>query len=136
MRHALRLAERALGSTAPNPAVGCVIVKDGRIAGRGWTQPGGRPHAETMALVQAGASAEGATAYVTLEPCSHHGQTPPCANALAEARIARVVAATMDLDPRVSGSGFAYLESQNVRITGGVLEEDAKRLNAGFFRKV
>ena len=136
MRHALRLAERALGSTAPNPAVGCVIVKDGRIAGRGWTQPGGRPHAETMALVQAGASAEGATAYVTLEPCSHHGQTPPCANALAEARIARVVAATMDPDPRVSGSGFGYLESQNVRITDGVLEEDARRVNAGFFRKV
>lgn len=136
MRHALRLAERALGSTAPNPAVGCVIVKDRRIVGRGWTQPGGRPHAETIALARAGESAKGATAYVTLEPCSHHGQTPPCANALADARLARIVAATTDPDPRVSGSGFAYLEKQNVRITRGVLEEDARRLNAGFFRKV
>jgi diaminohydroxyphosphoribosylaminopyrimidine deaminase/5-amino-6-(5-phosphoribosylamino)uracil reductase len=136
MRHALRLAERALGSTAPNPAVGCVIVKDGRVAGRGWTQPGGRPHAETIALAQAGASVEGATAYVTLEPCSHRGQTPPCANALAEAKIARLVAATTDPDPRVSGNGFAHLEKHGVRVTRGLLEEDARRLNAGFFRKV
>jgi diaminohydroxyphosphoribosylaminopyrimidine deaminase / 5-amino-6-(5-phosphoribosylamino)uracil reductase len=136
MRHALRLAERALGSTAPNPAVGCVIVRDGRIVGRGSTQPGGRPHAETIALGQAGAAAEGATAYVTLEPCSHHGQTPPCANALADAKIARVVAATTDPDPRVSGSGFAHLEIRGVRVTRGVLEQDAKRLNAGFFRRV
>jgi diaminohydroxyphosphoribosylaminopyrimidine deaminase / 5-amino-6-(5-phosphoribosylamino)uracil reductase len=113
-----------------------VIVKDRRIVGRGWTQPGGRPHAETVALAQAGASAEGATAYVTLEPCSHHGQTPPCTNALAEARIARLVAATTDPDPRVSGSGFSYLEQQGVPITRGVLEDDARRLNAGFFRKV
>jgi len=136
MRHALRLAERALGSTAPNPAVGCVIVKDGRVAGRGWTQPGGRPHAETIALGQAGASAEGATAYVTLEPCSHHGLTPPCANALVEARIARLVAAATDPDPRVSGSGFAHLEQHGVQVTRGVLEDDARRLNAGFFGKV
>ena len=136
MRHALRLAERALGSTAPNPAVGCVIVKNGRVAGRGWTQPGGRPHAETIALAQAGASAEGATVYVTLEPCSHHGQTPPCATALAEAKIARLVAAATDPDPRVSGSGFAHLEKHGVWVTRGFLEEDARRVNAGFFRKV
>jgi len=136
MRHALRLAERALGSTAPNPAVGCVIVKDGRVVGRGWTQPGGRPHAETVALARAGASAAGATAYVTLEPCSHHGQTPPCASSLADAKIARLVAAATDPDPRVSGSGFAYLESQGVQITRDVLADDAERLNAGFFRKV
>jgi diaminohydroxyphosphoribosylaminopyrimidine deaminase/5-amino-6-(5-phosphoribosylamino)uracil reductase len=136
MRHALRLAERALGSTAPNPAVGCVIVRNGRIAGRGWTQPGGRPHAETVALAAAGAGAAGATAYVTLEPCAHHGQTPPCANALAEAGIARVVAAVTDPDPRVAGGGFALLEQGGVAVTRGVLEDEATRLNAGFFRKV
>ena len=102
MRHALALAERALGTTAPNPAVGCVIVKDdGRVVGRGWTQPGGRPHAEVDALAEAGEAARGATAYVTLEPCAHHGQTPPCANALIAAGVARVVAAVQDPDPRV-----------------------------------
>lgn len=136
MRHALRLAERALGSTAPNPAVGCVIVRDARVVGRGWTQPGGRPHAETMALAQAGSAARGATAYVTLEPCAHHGQTPPCANALAEAQLARVVAAVIDPDPRVSGAGFAYLEKHGIDVTRGVLESDARALNAGFFKRV
>src|SRR5450755_742967 len=111
LRHALTLASRALGIVAPNPAVGCVIVRDGHVTGRGWTQKGGRPHAETMALKQAGEAARGATAYVTLEPCAHHGQTPPCANALVEAGIARVVASVEDPDPRVAGKGFAMLRA-------------------------
>lgn len=136
MRHALRLAERALGSTAPNPAVGCVIVQAGWVVGRGWTQPGGRPHAETVALAQAGSAAIDATAYVTLEPCAHHGQTPPCANALVDAQLARVVAAMIDPDPRVAGSGFAHLEQHGLAVTRGVLEPDAQALNAGFVHRV
>ncbi len=137
MRHALRLATRALGNVAPNPAVGCVIVSpEGGIVGRGWTQAGGRPHAETVALSQAGAGARGATAYVTLEPCAHHGQTPPCADALATAGLARVVGAIIDPDPRVAGSGFARLESAGVKVTRGVLEADARALNLGFFRRL
>ena len=136
MRHALRLAERAQGSTAPNPAVGCVIVREGRVVGRGWTQPGGRPHAETVALAQAGSAARGATAYVTLEPCAHLGQTPPCAHALVDAQSARVVAAMIDPDPRVAGSGFAYLEQHGIAVRRGVLESDAQALNAGFVKRV
>jgi diaminohydroxyphosphoribosylaminopyrimidine deaminase / 5-amino-6-(5-phosphoribosylamino)uracil reductase len=137
MRHALRLAERGLGNTGPNPAVGCVIVApDGRIVGRGWTQPGGRPHAETVALAQAGEAARGAAAYVTLEPCAHHGVTPPCADALVRAGVARVVAAVTDPDPRVAGAGFARLESAGVSITQGVLEPEARALNLGFFRRM
>src|SRR5258705_7039290 len=137
MRHALRLAARALGNAAPNPAVGCVIVApSGSIVGRGWTQTGGRPHAETVALSQAGALARGATAYVTLEPCSHHGQTPPCADALATAGLARVVGAIIDSDPRVAGSGFARLQSAGVKVARGVLEAEARALNLGFFRRV
>lgn len=137
MRHALALAERALGTTAPNPAVGCVIVsKDERVVGRGWTQPGGRPHAETMALAQAGEEASGATAYVTLEPCAHQGQTPPCANALIAAGVARVVAAVEDPDPRVAGKGIAMLWDAGVQVATGVLEKDAAALNAGFFLRV
>jgi diaminohydroxyphosphoribosylaminopyrimidine deaminase/5-amino-6-(5-phosphoribosylamino)uracil reductase len=137
MRHALRLAERALGNVAPNPAVGCVIVsKEGRIAGRGWTQAGGRPHAETMALAQAGGEARGASAYVTLEPCSHHGQTPPCADALVAAGVSRVVGAILDPDPRVNGAGFGRLESAGIAVTNGVLEEQARALNIGFFKRV
>lgn len=134
MRHALRLATRALGRSAPNPAVGCVIVsRDGRIVGRGWTQPGGRPHAETVALAQAGALAHGGTAYVTLEPCSHHGKTPPCADALVTAGIARVVGATLDPDSRVNGQGFGRLAHAGVSVTQGVCEVEARTLNAGFF---
>jgi diaminohydroxyphosphoribosylaminopyrimidine deaminase/5-amino-6-(5-phosphoribosylamino)uracil reductase len=137
MRHALALANRALGRTAPNPAVGCVIVsEEGRVLGRGWTQAGGRPHAETMALAEAGEAACGATAYVTLEPCAHHGHTPPCASALVEAGIARVVAAVEDPDPRVSGKGFAMLWDAGVVVTTGVLEKDAADLNAGFFLRM
>jgi diaminohydroxyphosphoribosylaminopyrimidine deaminase/5-amino-6-(5-phosphoribosylamino)uracil reductase len=109
MALALSLGRRGQGNCWPNPAVGCVVVKDGRILGRGWTQPGGRPHGETEALAQAGATARGATAYVTLEPCSHHGETPPCAQALIDAGVARVVAAIGDSDPRVSGQGFEML---------------------------
>ena len=134
MRHALRLAVRALGRSAPNPAVGCVIVsRDGRVVGRGWTQPGGRPHAETVALSQAGALAHGATAYVTLEPCSHHGKTPPCADALITAGVARVVGAIVDPDSRVDGQGFGRLASAGVSVTQGVCEGEARTLNAGFF---
>jgi diaminohydroxyphosphoribosylaminopyrimidine deaminase/5-amino-6-(5-phosphoribosylamino)uracil reductase len=134
MRHALHLAGRALGRAAPNPAVGCVIVsRDGRVVGRGWTQPGGRPHAETVALAQAGSLAHGSTAYVTLEPCAHHGQTPPCADALIAAGIARSVCAVSDPDVRVNGRGFARLESAGVSVAKGVLEADARALNAGFF---
>lgn len=137
MRHALMLAERALGTTAPNPAVGCVIVsKAGEVAGRGWTAPGGRPHAETQALTQAGAAAKGGTAYVTLEPCAHYGQTPPCAEALIAARIARIVVATADPDPRVNGKGLAMLREANIDVETGVCEREALRQNAGFFLKV
>ena len=103
MRLALSLGARGLGRVWPNPAVGCVIVAAGRVVGRGWTQPGGRPHGETVALAQAGHRAKGATAYVTLEPCAHHGKTPPCADALISAGIARVVVALRDLNPQVNG---------------------------------
>jgi diaminohydroxyphosphoribosylaminopyrimidine deaminase/5-amino-6-(5-phosphoribosylamino)uracil reductase len=137
MRHALRLAERALGTTSPNPAVGCVIVdREGHIAGRGWTRAGGRPHAETVALAAAGARAKGATAFVTLEPCSHHGQTPPCADALVQAGIARVVAAVEDPDARVRGRGLARLREAGVEVECGVLGREASDLNAGFFLRV
>ncbi len=136
MAHALRLAARGLGNTWPNPAVGCVIVKDGIIVGRGWTQPGGRPHAEVRALEQAGPCAQGATVYVTLEPCAHHGQTPPCADALIAANPARVVTALTDPDPRVAGKGHALLRAAGVGVTEGVLTAEATRLNAGFLKRV
>jgi diaminohydroxyphosphoribosylaminopyrimidine deaminase/5-amino-6-(5-phosphoribosylamino)uracil reductase len=137
MRHALTLAARALGRVAPNPAVGCVIVSPiGRIVGRGWTQPGGRPHAETVALAQAGDAARGATAYVTLEPCAHLGQTPPCAKALIDARVSRVVAAVEDPDPRVKGKGFAMLRAAGIEVEVGVLEREAAEMNAGFFSRI
>ncbi|HXJ01016.1 MAG TPA: bifunctional diaminohydroxyphosphoribosylaminopyrimidine deaminase/5-amino-6-(5-phosphoribosylamino)uracil reductase RibD [Micropepsaceae bacterium] len=137
MRHALRLAERGLGDVAPNPSVGCVIVsRDGRVVGRGWTQTGGRPHAETVALAQAGEQARGACVYVTLEPCAHHGQTPPCANALIAAGVSRVVGAISDPDPRVAGAGFARLENAGIEVTRGVLEAEAGALNHGFFKRV
>ncbi|MCZ8079209.1 MAG: bifunctional diaminohydroxyphosphoribosylaminopyrimidine deaminase/5-amino-6-(5-phosphoribosylamino)uracil reductase RibD [Rhodobacteraceae bacterium] len=136
MSHALALAARGLGRTWPNPAVGCVIVKAGRIIGRGWTQPGGRPHAERMALAQAGAQAEGATAYVTLEPCAHHGRTSPCAEALVAAKVARVVTAQTDPDPRVSGRGHAILRDAGLAVTEGVLEPRARALQAGFLKRI
>lgn len=136
MRAALALARRNLGITWPNPSVGCVVVSNGVMIARGWTQPSGRPHAETEALARAGAAAAGATAYVTLEPCSHHGKTPPCADALVAARIARVVVAIEDPDPRVAGKGFATLKTAGIRLDVGLLAEDAAELNAGFFLRV
>jgi diaminohydroxyphosphoribosylaminopyrimidine deaminase/5-amino-6-(5-phosphoribosylamino)uracil reductase len=136
MAHALRLAARGLGNVWPNPAVGCVIVKDGIVVGRGWTQPGGRPHAEVRALEQAGPLAEGATAYVSLEPCAHHGVTPPCAEALIAARVSRVVTALTDPDPRVSGKGHAMLRAAGIAVTEDVLTPEATHLNAGFLKRV
>ncbi len=136
MRLALALGRRGHGDCWPNPSVGCVIVKDGRIVGRARTAPGGRPHAETIALTQAGAAAKGATAYVSLEPCAHYGATPPCALALANAGVARVVAPLEDSDPRVSGEGFAMLRDAGVEVTSGVLAEQAWREHAGFFRRI
>ncbi|MGR1580349.1 bifunctional diaminohydroxyphosphoribosylaminopyrimidine deaminase/5-amino-6-(5-phosphoribosylamino)uracil reductase RibD [Thalassobius sp. S69A] len=135
MRLALSLGRRGLGNTWPNPAVGCVIVRAGRIVGRGWTAPGGRPHAEPQALAQAGDLARGATAYVTLEPCSHHGQTPPCSQALIEAGVARVVSPLMDNDPRVNGQGFAMLRAAGIAVETGLLADQAMRDNAGFFQR-
>ncbi|WP_345790359.1 bifunctional diaminohydroxyphosphoribosylaminopyrimidine deaminase/5-amino-6-(5-phosphoribosylamino)uracil reductase RibD [Ruegeria pomeroyi] len=135
MALALSLGRRGQGVCWPNPAVGCVIVKDGRIVGRGWTQPGGRPHAEVVALAQAGAAARGATAYVTLEPCAHHGKTPPCAEALIAAGVARVVAAVEDSDPRVAGNGFEMLRRAGIEVSVGTGEDAAARDLAGFFLK-
>ena len=136
MRHALALGRRGLGNTWPNPAVGCVIVAENRIVGRGWTQPGGRPHAEAIALAQAGPLAQGATAYVTLEPCAHHGHTPACAAALIQAGIAHVVSAATDPDPRVSGQGHAMLRAAGIIVTEGVAGPEARRANAGFFSRI
>jgi diaminohydroxyphosphoribosylaminopyrimidine deaminase/5-amino-6-(5-phosphoribosylamino)uracil reductase len=133
---ALRLSRRALGTTAENPPVGCVIVKDGRLLGVGWTQSGGRPHAETEALKMAGEAARGATAYVTLEPCAHHGRTGPCAEALVEAGIYRVVSAIEDPDPRVSGGGHAILRKAGVAATSGVCATEARRGLAGFLTRI
>jgi diaminohydroxyphosphoribosylaminopyrimidine deaminase/5-amino-6-(5-phosphoribosylamino)uracil reductase len=137
MLHALTLAARALGRAAPNPAVGCVIVSpDGRVVGRGWTQDGGRPHAEAVALAQAGDAARGATVFVTLEPCAHLGKTPPCADALIAAGVARVVAAVEDPDPRVRGQGFAKLRAAGIEVVTSVMEAEAAALNAGFFLRI
>jgi diaminohydroxyphosphoribosylaminopyrimidine deaminase/5-amino-6-(5-phosphoribosylamino)uracil reductase len=137
MRHALVLARRGLGRVAPNPAVGCVIVSaESHVVGRGWTKPGGRPHAETVALEAAGPSARGATAYVTLEPCAHHGKTAPCAEALIAAHISGVVAAVEDPDPRVSGKGFALLKKAGIDVRIGICASEARALNAGFFKTV
>ncbi len=136
MDYALRLGRRALGTTAENPPVGCVIVRDERVLGVGWTQPGGRPHAETEALGMAAAAAHGATAYVTLEPCAHHGRTPPCATALVNAGIASVVSAIEDPDPRVSGGGHAILRDAGVAVTTGVLADAARRDLAGFLTRI
>jgi len=132
MQAALALARRGLGQVAPNPAVGCVLVKDGRVVGRGWTQPGGRPHAETEALRRAGAAARGACAYVTLEPCAHHGQTPPCAEALVAAGVTRCVIALEDPDPRVDGGGVAHLRAAGVDVVVGPCAAAAADLNAGY----
>ena len=136
MRHALNLAARGLGRVWPNPAVGCVIVKDGRVLGRGRTADGGRPHAETQALVGAGDAARGATAYVTLEPCSHIGETGPCANALIAAGISRVVVAIKDPDPRVAGRGIATLTDADVKVEVGCLAGKAADLQRGYLTRI
>ena len=136
MRLALALGSRGLGRCWPNPAVGCVIVQGGRIVGRGWTQPGGRPHAEAVALAQAGAAARGATAYVSLEPCAHHGKTPPCAEALVAAGVARVVTALEDPDRRVAGRGHALLRAAGIAVTEGVEATAAARAHRGFLTRL
>lgn len=132
MGAALVLAGRGLGRAAPNPAVGCVIVKDGRVVGRGWTQPGGRPHAEAEALARAGEAARGACAYVTLEPCAHHGRAAPCAEALIAAGVARCVVALEDPDPRVAGAGLARLRAAGIEVVTGPGAETAAEVNAGY----
>ncbi|WP_419760537.1 bifunctional diaminohydroxyphosphoribosylaminopyrimidine deaminase/5-amino-6-(5-phosphoribosylamino)uracil reductase RibD [Acidisoma sp.] len=137
MAEALALARAALGITAPNPAVGCVIASGDRIVGRGATQPGGRPHAEVVALANAGEAARGATAYVTLEPCAHHGRTPPCADALIAAGVVRVVVAhAHDPDPRVQGRGIARLRAAGLQVETGLMAEEAAAILAGFVKSV
>src|SRR3989442_13280637 len=136
MALALALGRRGLGRTWPNPAVGAVVTKDGVIVGRGWTQPGGRPHAETEALSRAGAAARGATLYVTLEPCSHHGKTPPCADAIIAAGIARVVSAMVDPNPEVAGAGHWRMAEQGVVVEVGIGVGEATRAHAGHIRRV
>lgn len=140
MDAALRLGRRGMGRTWPNPAVGCLIVREENagavIVGRGWTLPGGRPHAETVALGEAGAQARGATAYVTLEPCSHHGHTPPCAQALVAAGVSRVVVACDDPDPRVAGRGYDILRAAGIVVVTGVCAQAARRDHAGHILRV
>ncbi|MBF0400662.1 MAG: bifunctional diaminohydroxyphosphoribosylaminopyrimidine deaminase/5-amino-6-(5-phosphoribosylamino)uracil reductase RibD [Magnetococcales bacterium] len=132
MQQALRLAQRGIGHTRPNPLVGCVMVRDGRVVGKGYHQRAGEPHAEVFALRQAGAAARGATVYVTLEPCSHHGRTPPCADALIRAGVGRVVAAISDPNPQVAGQGLQRLQAAGIAVTVGVCGEEASRLNQPF----
>ena len=136
MQLALALGRRGLGRTHPNPAVGAVVVRDGVIVGRGWTQPGGRPHAEPVALAQAGEAARGATLYVTLEPCSHIGKSPPCADAIIDAGIKRVVSAIEDPNPEVAGQGHAKLRNAGIEVEVGLEAEEAARAHAGHFRRV
>lgn len=136
MQLALTLGRRGLGRTAPNPAVGAVIVKDDVIVGRGWTQPGGRPHAEPEALARAGEAARGATLYVTLEPCSHVGKSPPCADAIIAAGISRVVSAIEDPNPQVAGQGHAKLRAAGIVVDVGLCADEAARDHAGHFRRV
>ena len=136
MSEALRLARQGRYTTQPNPRVGCVIVKDGVIVGEGFHARAGGPHAEVVALKQAGYRAYGATAYVTLEPCAHHGRTPPCANELVIAGLKRVVAATEDANPLVAGKGMKILQDAGIETRVGVLAEEARALNAGFLRRI
>ena len=137
MGAALNLARRGLGNVWPNPTVGCVIVKDNKVIGRGWTQSGGRPHAETEAIRMAGRTgALGSTVYVTLEPCNHHGQTPPCTEALINAGVKRVIIATLDRDKRVAGCGFKRLEKAGISVEVGVSKFEADKINRGFFSRI
>jgi diaminohydroxyphosphoribosylaminopyrimidine deaminase/5-amino-6-(5-phosphoribosylamino)uracil reductase len=134
---AAELGERSRGSTAPNPSVGCIIVREGRAVGRGWTQPGGRPHAEAGALAEAGEQARGATVYVSLEPCAHESERgPACADLLVEAGVARVVAAIADPDPRTDGSGLERLRAAGIEVSVGPGAEAAERVLAGFLSRV
>lgn len=136
MAHALQLAERGLWTTSPNPRVGCVLAQAGEIVGEGWHERAGEPHAEVHALRQAGEQARGATAYVTLEPCSHHGRTPPCAEALIAAGVSRVVAAMQDPNPLVAGRGLALLDAAGIATACGLLESEARELNIGFVSRM
>ena len=136
MGEALRLAEKGLCTTTPNPRVGCVLVKDGKLLGRGWHRKAGEPHAEVHALQEAGSAAQGATVYVTLEPCSHFGRTPPCADALIKAGVARVVVAMQDPNPEVAGEGVARLKDAGIKVDCGLLEAAARDLNAGFVSRM
>ncbi|QIK39118.1 bifunctional diaminohydroxyphosphoribosylaminopyrimidine deaminase/5-amino-6-(5-phosphoribosylamino)uracil reductase RibD [Caldichromatium japonicum] len=135
MARAIRLAERGRYTTDPNPRVGCVLVREGMIVGEGWHQRAGGPHAEILALAAAGEQARGATAYVTLEPCAHHGRTPPCTQALIAAQVGRVVCAMIDPDPRVAGRGIAELRQAGIAVEVGCLETEARALNPGFIKR-
>jgi diaminohydroxyphosphoribosylaminopyrimidine deaminase/5-amino-6-(5-phosphoribosylamino)uracil reductase len=136
MARALQLAERGMWTTTPNPRVGCVLTRDGEVIGEGWHEKAGEPHAEVNALRAAGERVRGATAYVTLEPCSHHGRTPPCAEALAAAGVSRVVAAMSDPNPLVAGKGLAMLRAAGIEATSGLLENEARELNIGFVSRM
>ncbi len=136
MRRALELAALGLTTTHPNPRVGCVLVLGGAVVGEGWHRAAGEPHAEALALAAAGESARGATAYVTLEPCAHHGRTPPCADALIAAGVSEVIYASADPDPRVDGAGAARLRAAGIRVRGGLLAAAADELNAGFISRL
>lgn len=136
MALALRHAERGLFTTSPNPRVGCVLVKDGKVVGEGWHERAGEPHAEVHALRAAGKQSQGATAYVTLEPCSHHGRTPPCADALIAAGVKRVVAAMQDPNPLVAGQGIARLRAAGIEVESGLMEAAARELNIGFVARM
>lgn len=136
MQQALALAQKGLFTTHPNPRVGCVIIKNGELAGEGWHEAAGKAHAEILALEQAGPLAKGATLYVTLEPCAHFGRTPPCDEALIQAGIAKVVISTLDPNPLVNGKGMAHLRQANIEVAVGLLEKEAKLLNKGFFKRI
>jgi len=136
MARALELARAMLGRTSPNPSVGCVLVRGGKVVAEGATQAGGRPHAEAVALAKAGTRARGSTAYVSFEPCAHFGQTPPCADALVEAGVSRVVVGCVDPFPRVRGRGLKKLRAAKIPITVGVLEDECRRLNEGFITRL
>ena len=136
MSRALLLAKQGLFSASPNPRVGCVITKDNEVVGEGWHRKAGEPHAEIVALAQAGGRARGSTAYVTLEPCSHFGRTPPCVDALVEARVARVVAAMEDPNPKINGRGLELLRAKGVDVRCGLLEQEARELNVGFVSRM
>jgi diaminohydroxyphosphoribosylaminopyrimidine deaminase/5-amino-6-(5-phosphoribosylamino)uracil reductase len=136
MRQALELAELGLYTTTPNPRVGCVIVKEGAVVASGWHEKAGLPHAEALALKAAGERARGATLYLNLEPCSHHGRTPPCADAIVAAGIKRVVAAMQDPNPKVAGAGFAKLRAAGIEVEHGLMEDEARELNIGFVARM